>query len=176
MPRRTRYVFALLAALSAAPLPIAALSAPAQAAVASDVPSAQALQAIKLRFDQEIDRERKKMGVAVLERKYPLPGAVVRVNTGEEAITYEVTLARPVSRQAAQQVASALFKAFDEKVAIDFAKTYKVTRQSVLYVFTYDAKTTQAGPKDDPQGAGCSVELFLDKAGRVTRVTYISGS
>jgi hypothetical protein len=176
MAKPTRPIVALIALIATVPLPIALRPVPALAAAAEQVPSAKELEAVKARFDKAIDDERRKMGVAALDRTYPVRGGQVHANTGEEALTFEVIPTRPLSRTAAQQVAKAIFTAFDEKATIDFAKVYKATPQSLLYVWTYDVKTTQAGPKDEPEGAGCSIELKLDRAGHVTRVVYISGS
>ncbi|MNS15470.1 hypothetical protein D3C72_471060 [compost metagenome] len=167
----------LVLALLATPCLVVVPGAPAAwAAPAAQTPSAKELKAAVDKYHAEVEAARKRHGVADIKRQYPLTGATGTLSTGEEWISFEVAFKRPVTKAAAQAVATGLFQAFGQKTAIDFKKPNDVTRTRVLYAFLYEAKTVQLGPLEKGEGAGCSIELALDAAGNVKAITYVSGS
>lgn len=174
----SRSALCLALALLAAPCMMAGPIAPAAwAAPAAQTPSAKELKAALDKYQAEVEALRKQGRDATeLKRQYPLTGATGTLFTGEEWISFEVALKRPVSKSAAQAVATGLFKAFGQKVAIDFAKPNDQTKSRVLYAFLYEEQTVQLGRLEKGEGAGCSIEFALDPAGQVKAITYVSGS
>jgi hypothetical protein len=172
-----RSSLALVLALAAAPCLVAFADAPgAWAAPGAQAPSAKELKAALAQYQAEVDAVRKRQGAAEIKRQYPLTGAIGTLSTGEEWISFEVALKRPMTQSAAQAVATGLFQAFGQKTAIDFKKPNDVSKTRVLYAFLYEETTVQLGRLEKGEGAGCSIAFALDPAGNVKAITYVSGS